>query len=54
MRIISDKIYREYQNTHFTLSTFFLRKSCRLGDDVGEKMWFRQTRRTWQYNLQFQ
>ena len=34
MRNVSDKRYRENQNTDFMLALFFFRKSCRLWDDV--------------------
>jgi len=30
MRNISEKVCRENQNTHFVVSNFFFRKSCRL------------------------
>jgi hypothetical protein len=34
MRNVSDKSYRENQNMHFILKTFFSRKSCRFWDNV--------------------
>ena len=34
VRNISDKGYLGSQNTHFIFNKFFLRKSCRLGDNV--------------------
>jgi hypothetical protein len=34
MRNVLDKGCRENQNTHFTFSNFFSRKSCRLWDNV--------------------
>ena len=37
MRNISDKNYRENQNTHFMFNKLFLRNSCRFLDNVGEK-----------------
>jgi hypothetical protein len=48
MRNVSDKIYRETQNTHFTFKTFS-RKSYRLWDNM-EKYGNSQTGHGWQYN----
>ena len=33
MRIVSYKIFREDQNTHFMFNNFFPRKVCRLRDE---------------------
>ena len=42
LRNVSDKRCRKNQNTHFMFNDFFIRKSCRLWDNVKKYVTFRQ------------
>jgi hypothetical protein len=48
MRNVSEKSCRENQNTHFILSNFFPRKTCRLWEYV-EKIWYSRADHRWEY-----